>query len=340
MNKGQTVYLPGVRVGIGAVLVIALALIMNEPEVEPLVQSSQPQPTIIVSSDSATKQDTSSAMLKSDDLAPSLAGTHHGVQLRSHNQSLIITASLKDLFDYYLSAAGEDSLEKIRDRVSKDLAKQLRGNALEQALEIWNNYLAYKGELVQFDQQFQATSARPDKLQHLQVLQQRQLALLALQDQILGANTAAILFAFDRQLDNYTLAKAELLASDLSAEQIQQRLINLSAQLPIATVQNLGRNEKQKQLMLIDQNEYLTEQQKYHLRVNQVGAAAASRLQKLDEGRRLWQQRIYDFIQQKEQLADASLAVEEYQSSLDKLYNQHFTPAEQLRARALTANRE
>jgi lipase chaperone LimK len=339
MNKGQTVYLPGVRVGIGAVLVIALALVMSEPEVESSVQASQAQKTHGVSSDSVTEPD-SSEILKSDELAPSLVGTHHGVQLRSHNQALIITASLKDLFDYYLSAAGEDSLEKIRDRVSKDLAKQLRGKALAQAMEIWNNYLVYKGELVQFDQQFPANSAQPDKLQHLQVLQQRQLALLALQDQILGANTAAILFAFDRQLDNYTLAKAELLASDLSDEQVQQRLINLYAQLPIATVQSLGRNEKQKQLMLIDQNEYLSEQQKYHLRVNQVGAAAASRLQKLDEGRRLWQQRIYDFIQQKEQLADASLAANEYQASLDKLYNQHFAPEEQLRARALTANHE
>jgi lipase chaperone LimK len=92
--------------------------------------------------------------------------------------------------------------------------------------------------------------------------------------------------------------------------------------------------------MLINKNEFLTEQQKYHLRVTQVGAAAASRLQKLDQERLLWQQRISDFIQQKEQLSDANLAAEEYQVSLDKLYNQHFTPEEQLRARAVSAHRE
>lgn len=340
MNKGQSLHRLGVGIGAVLVIVLALILIMSEAEVDTVMQASPIQHAYDVTSNSSRKVDPSREVLKVDDLAPSLAGTHHGVQLRSHDQKFIVTASLKDLFDYYLSAAGEDSLEKIQDRVAKALAKQLRGEPLAQGLEIWGNYLAYKSALVQFDQQFPTHTPRSDKLKHLQLLQQRQLALIALQDQILGANTAAILFAFDRQLDNYTLAKAELLASNLTEEQVQQRLINLSAQLPIATVESLGRNEQQKQLMLINKNEFLTEQQKYHLRANQVGAAAASRLQKLDQQRLLWQQRISDFVQQKEQLSDANLAAEEYQVSLDKLYNQHFTPEEQLRARAVSAHRE
>ncbi|MEH6450908.1 MAG: lipase secretion chaperone [Oleispira sp.] len=277
---------------------------------------------------------------KGTDLASSLTGTHHGVHLKSRNQQLIVTASLKDLFDYYLSAAGEESTDEIDQRIQKELARQLDAAALAQAMSIWNDYLTYKHELVKFDQQYPAYSSQPEKSKQLQLLQQRQLALIALQDQLFGANIAQVLFNFDRQLDGHTLEKAALLASDLSAEQIQQRLINLSAQLPIETVVSLQRNNQQKTLVEINQKEGLSAQQKYQQREQQVGAAAASRLQVLDEVRAAWEIRMITFKQQKQQLEQAGLANEEYKVSLDKLYNQHFAPEERLRARALSSNHE
>ena len=276
----------------------------------------------------------------SQTLPRSLQGTHHGVTLKSHNHQFIVTASLKDLFDYYLSTAGEDSFEDIENRILADLARQLNGDALDQVNAIWKNYVAYKKQLVQFDQQFPANSEEKMVLEQLQFLQQRQMALIALQDQVLTPQVAEILFAFDRKLDQLTLEKAELLASDLTSEQKQQGLINLQAQLPIDALQGVRRNQQQQTLLLIDEDQTLTVQQKFQLRLEQVGAGAASRLQKLDEERKHWQQRIVEFKQQKRRLQNSGLASEEYRESLDKLYTQHFAPSEQLRARALTSRDE
>jgi lipase chaperone LimK len=336
MNKRHTVYL------ISAVLVTALAVFMNKTDTPQVIFSeyTKSNDSAVTSEKIAQINDTLILAGKGTDLVSSLTGTHHGVRLKSRNQQLIVTASLKDLFDYYLSAAGEESTEEIDQRIQQELARQLEAEALAQAMSIWHDYLAYKSELVEFDQQYPAHSSQPEKSKQLQLLQQRQLALIALQDQIFGANIAQVLFNFDRQLDGHTLEKAALLASDLSAEQIQQRLINLSAQLPIETVVSLQRNNQQKVLVEIDQQEGLSAQQKYQKREQQVGAAAASRLQVLDEKRAVWNTKMLIFKQQKQQLEQAGLANEEFITSLDKLYNQHFAPEERLRARALSSNRE
>jgi lipase chaperone LimK len=336
IKQRHTVYL------MTAVLVTALAVVMNQTDIPRITSSeySNNDDSAVTSERVAEISGPLILASKDTDLASSLTGTHHGVHLKSRNQQLIVTASLKDLFDYYLSAAGEESTEDIDQRIQQELARQLEAEALAQAMSIWNDYLNYKNQLVEFDQQYSAHSSQPEKSKQLQLLQQRQLALIALQDQIFGAKIANILFNFDRQLDGHTLEKAELLASDLSAEQIQQRLINLSAQLPIATVLNLQRNNQQKALVEIDQQEGLSAQQKYQKREQQVGSAAASRLQVLDEKRAVWKTKMLIFKQQKEQLEQAGLAQEEYIISLDKLYSQHFAPEERLRARALSSNRE
>lgn len=269
-------------------------------------------------------------------LPSSLKGTSHGVTLVSHLGELLITASLKDLFDYYLSASGEESTEEINDRVEKDLSSQLTDLALEQALNIWRHYILYKSSLVEFDQQYQIDIASLSQVEHLAFLQQRQQSLIALQDQIFSASTAEILFKFDRQLDNHTLEKAKILASDLTEEQKRQWLINLDAQLPIETVLSNERIEKQKHLLAISQEHNLTDEQRYRLRAEQVGEAAASRLQLLDIERSEWKQRISVFIEKKQVLLESGLAPKDYKASLEKLYQKNFSPEEQLRAKALT----
>lgn len=337
MNKRQSVYL------LGALLVTAMALIQTvnfKPLNEPLDMAEDMRNVAddrLTAINSFTVQGDTTSL---NSRPASLVNTHHGVTLRAHNNSFIVTASLKDLFDYYLSAAGEEDIDQISQRVENDLEQQLAGGALDKALSIWFDYLTYKKELLDFEQQYPANPEEKSKLKQLQFLQQRQLALIALQDQIFTAQVAEILFSFDRKIDGLTLEKAELLASDLTPEQKQQALINIQAQLPISALQGVQRNNTQQTLLAIDQDDSLSEQEKYQLRSQQVGAAAATRLQELDKKRALWQERVSQFKRQKSQLMNSALADEEYEKSLAKLYTQHFTPAEQLRARALTSSDE
>lgn len=321
---------------IGATLLAVLAYINHQPELNVMLAADNIE--AVTNADFIADKifDTISEAPSKDTLPSSLQGTSHGVTLTVHQDNLVITARLKDLFDYYLSAAGEETIAQISRRVELDFSSQLSALALQQALAIWQNYISYKTALVDLDQQYSANTHSLDKNQHLQILQQRQLSLIALQDQIFSASIAQILFSFDRQLDNHTLEKSAILASDMSAQAKQQSLINLNAQLPIEVTVSIKRNAQQKHLLDIDDVEGLTSEQKYNLRAQQVGEAAANRLQQLDEKRERWQQRINDFILQKQQLLEAELAEADYSIGLEALYQQNFASEEQLRAKALT----
>lgn len=321
---------------IGATLLAVLAYINYQPELNVMLAADNIETVASADYISDKQFDTVSEALSKDTLPSSLQGTSHGVTLTVHQDNLVITSRLKDLFDYYLSAAGEETIAQISRRVELDLSSQLTALALQQALAIWQNYISYKTALVDLDQQYSANTHALDKYQHLQILQQRQLSLIALQDQIFSASIAQILFSFDRQLDNHTLEKSGILASDMSAQAKQQSLINLNAQLPIEVTLSMKRNEQQERLLEIDDVEGLTSEQKYNLRAQQVGEAAANRLQQLDEKRQRWQQRINDFILQKQQLLEAELAEVDYRIGLEALYQQNFASEEQLRAKALT----
>ena len=265
----------------------------------------------------------------------SLAGTHHGVALASRDGELIVTAALRDLFDYYLSAIGEVSQAQLVAKIEQDLQNQLAGRGLEQALIILNNYLSYKTELIEFDKQYPANKKATDA-EKVDYLTKRQLALVALQDAQMGFQVAQVFFEYDRTMDEHNLAKSRILLSDMSQESKDQALINLNAQLPFDAFQHQQRNHKQKQLMAIEAEAHLSEQQKFQQRSEVVGEAAANRLAVLDKQRAEWQGRLNKFQQELNTLRAAGMAEEDFSAAYEKLLNQHFEIHEQLRAKALT----
>jgi len=265
----------------------------------------------------------------------SLKGTHHGVRLANRNGQLIVTAALRDLFDYYLSAAGEKTHQQIVERIEADLYQQLSDTALQQALNILASYLDYKTALLTFNQQYPANMATTDG-QQIEHLTKRQQALVALQDEKLGAQVAQVFFEYDRTMDEHTLAKAQILLSDMTADGKQQALLNLNAQLPFDAFQHQQRNSKQQQLMAIELDTGLSEQQKFQQRSEVVGEAAANRLAELDKQRAEWRGRLIKFQQELNTLIEARMAAEDYEAAYQKLLDQHFESHEQLRAKALT----
>jgi len=265
----------------------------------------------------------------------SLEGTHHGVELASRNGDLIITAALRDLFEYYLSAVGEKSHQQLIARIEADLKNQLLGPALQQALDILKNYIAYKTALVEFDEQYPANLKASDA-EKVDYLAKRQQNLEALQDEHMGPEVAQIFFAYDRTMDSHNLEKSRILLSDMSQESKDQALINLNAQLPFDAFQHQQRNSKQHRLMDIESESDLTAQQKFEQRSAVVGEAAANRLAELDKQRAQWQSRLDIFQQEVDSLKAAKMAKKDYEAAYQKLLEQHFASHEQLRAKALT----
>ena len=294
-------------------------------------------------SDALTAQPTAAGYPESTLLKPvlpqpaSLQGSRHGVRLLSLGGELVLTSGLRDLFDYYLSTLGELSLHDIRLLVEQALAQQLASAPLAQALQIYDNYLRYREALQSFDDEY-AADREASKAQQLMQLQQRQQALILLQDQMLGAEVAQVLFAQDRQLDDYTLEKARLLQADISAEQRAQALANLQASLPAEVVEHQQRNLRQSALMAIGEAQ-LTPAERYQRRADVAGEAVAQRLAQLDAEQLHWQQRLDEAALALAGMQQAGLSGNDYQQAFDQLLQQQFSTAERLRARVLLNRR-
>jgi len=306
----------------------AVFLLSQNPEVEI-------SPTVSVADSALQIKPMVPVEIERQPLPPSLQGTSHGVRLVSRDGELLVTSALRDLFDYYLSATGELPLDDIRQRIEQELMQQLgSGSALSEATNILQDYLDYKTQLQVFEQQYQADPQATTE-QQLAFFRERQQALQQLQNNTLGHGVADIFFAFDRQLDDHTLAKAQILNSDLSEEGKQQALINLQAELPIQMQLHQQRNQQQAELVAIDQTGDLSAEEKFRQREAVAGAEAAQRLAQLDEQRAQWQRRLARFRQDIDQLKQSGASQADFADAYQVLLEQQFHSDEQARAKAL-----
>lgn len=263
-----------------------------------------------------------------------LPNSEHGIFLTSHSDSLVITVGLRKLFDFYLSSIKDISNEEMFNNIKANLKQQLSDNSLQQALAILDNYYTYKISLVEFDQEYPADT-QEKTLANLALLTERNNALLALQDRTLTPTIAEIFFIQRRQLDSHTLAKANILLSDLSEDGKEQALINLNAQQPLEVIQQQKRVAQQAELIAIGSNPDLTKEQKFIYYTEAVGEDAAIRLRDLNQQRALWNSRLDTFRTKQQSLKDSGLAEDDYEESYQRILINLFEPHEQARAEAL-----
>lgn len=262
------------------------------------------------------------------------SNSEHGVNLTTYSDNLITTIALKKLFDFYLSSITKFSKEEKFDNIKADLEQQLSGTSLQQALTILENYFAYKMALVEFDKDYPVGSQQQTS-DNLARLTERNNALQALQDRILGPKIAEIFFSQRRRLDNHTLAKANIILSELSDNGKEQALINLNAQQPMQIILQQKRDIQQAKLIAINGNSDLTEEEKFVHYSETVGEDAAIRLRELDQQRSEWNLRLEAFRNKQQELKDSGLANEDYTASYRDILNKLFEPHEQARAEAL-----
>ena len=82
--------------------------------------------------------------------------------------SLIINKKILHLFEFYLSAMGEESIEVIITRIKSSLREQLTAQALDEALHILEGYLQYRNEITAIKQEYnQAIGANDYSLEHV-----------------------------------------------------------------------------------------------------------------------------------------------------------------------------
>jgi lipase chaperone LimK len=233
------------------------------------------------------------------------------------------------LFDYFLSASGEEPLGVLVARIRVEIDRRLPPDAAPDAHRLLDRYLEYR-ERVRALAEAGPAGDLDDRIAELHEIRV----------EIFGEETASALFAREESVDAVAVDRLELSSrEDLSPAEREQRLADLEADLPPAE-----RARRREARVALDLRRVETEAlangassaDLQALRESAVGADAAERLAALDRSRAEWRGRLDSFREARAAIeADASLDEAARARAIASLRAESFTEPELLRVDAL-----
>lgn len=267
-----------------------------------------------------------------DQLPASLEGTSEpgGWAITDRFGNLVPTGELRQLFEYYLSALGEEDLSQLVARIQLALSV-LEEPARGQALDTLGRYLDYKLALSDLEAAYgEAGGAGPGELER------RMLEIQALRRTWMDADTADAFFADDEAIDHYQLRKRSIgTDSSLTDEQREKAFAEAEMALPESLRQarkntrKFARYEQARETMANDPEALRAWRQQ------EFGDEAAQRLEALDAEQKDWNRRWQSYAEERDALKASGLADPEKEKSLSQLREKYFSETERIRARAL-----
>lgn len=249
---------------------------------------------------------------------------------------LKITNGIRRLFDYFLSATGEEPLETILARIRAYIRHKLPAGPAAEAEQLLDAYIAYKRGLDGIQQVAPPVGGQID----LQAVKYQMQQVGALRSQYFSAEVIAAFFADEDAYDRYTLARLEVMQDrQLSAAARAQQLAALEQQLPPALQESLKAiNQYQNLQALTDdwQKRGGSPAELRQIRENLVGPEAADRLENLDRERAQWSQRMSAWLAERAAiLANPALGDQDRQMQVSAARQQRFQVSEILRVESL-----
>lgn len=309
-----------------------VALFVNKDEIFIAENSSQ------IPSDSQSKL--ASKQPESDplrNLPNSLKLTQVDGQLEVDDEgNLIISAQVKNLFDYFLMTLGEENLDEILNRINAHLVNELEEPALSQAQNILAQYLDYKNNMVTLNQSY---NDQAGLLGGEFEMLQRQLDMQArLRRESMEPEIVEAFFSFDETYDQWSLERLKIGADEsLSFDEKKERLSQMEKDLPEEMrVLQEGQFQPQEFRQLQKAQAFSNEEEKYSFYQQQYGDDAAQRLQLLDSKRQQWQVRLDNYFEQKDAILSVEgLDQEDRDEAVRDLIEASFSDNEQRRLMAL-----
>ncbi|HYD50734.1 MAG TPA: lipase secretion chaperone [Terriglobales bacterium] len=243
------------------------------------------------------------------------------------NGGLLPSPEVRKFFDYFLSAAGEETAQHTYTRIVGAIRARLRGAAATEAVALLDRYIEYRRRLRQLYQRDGAATTD---------LVARLAEVRAIRRAVLGEAAAAAMFGEEERVQEIALQRRALIAdATLSEAQKEQRLNQLEADLPepvrAAAAESLAplrlqRDEAELRAAGGDENEIRS------LRESYFGAEAAERLARLDGEEARWQERVAAYQQARRALlARSDFDDAARQRALDQLLRERFSATERLR---------
>src|SRR5690606_1689885 len=241
--------------------------------------------------------------------------------------NLIITQEVRHLFDYFLAAIGEEPLERTLGRLQDYIDATLQSPAREQARALLDQYLDYKRQLVQLEQDLPQFTT-------LEGLRNRERAVQALRARIFSQEAHQAFFASEEGLNRFTLERLAIRQdANLSDAQKAAAIDRLRESLPEELRDHVL---PQLQQELRAQTERLgpeaTPEQIRGLGEQLVGAEATRRLEEVDAQRQQWRERLRDFLAERRRLEEhPGLSPADRETAIQALVGERFDERERLR---------
>jgi lipase chaperone LimK len=249
--------------------------------------------------------------------------------------NLIVGMELKDLFELYLSAMGEEMLDDILLRIQNALALQLSAPALAQGYDALKRFIDYKVELANLEQQ-----PRDNTLSELDNIRRQKEILTTIQQEYFTPIESDALFAAEAEYDAFMLDHLTIQQNtELTAIEKQQQVNALEASLPEDI--RVGRERTMAPARIYQQANVMRSEGKtsadiYQMRAQSLGEDAAIALAALDQTRDQWQQRLDAFNATYNSISASGLSETDQETAVNALLARDFDATESIRVRALT----
>lgn len=352
-NNRRPAYLPIAIIAVVIIAIAAAVIMWFKPDNKPMAtqQSLSASPTDTYEStlstalnseqteQTALAQNQSAFVTGLERLPRSLKGTQvDGEIIIDENKQLVVTEGLRRLFDYFLSAIGEEDEAVIFARVESYIRHHTPEPAASQAVAIFGKYVAYLKALPEIEKRYgnlQLQATKSGELDLNAIAQQKQ-DVARLRQQYFDKTTIEAFFGASDSYDDYSMEMVRINQNEqMSEAQKQAARQDYVSRLPDGAIKtNILQQANLNELMA------RTERMKaagaspealYNMRRELVGAPAAERLAQVDQEDANFDQRFTQYETQKAQLLSQSANPVAAQSQIEQLEQQLFDDAERKR---------
>lgn len=272
-----------------------------------------------------------------ENLPASLQGTEvDGALEVDADGHLLINNAVRRVFDYFLTAVGEEPLDTVLARLRAYIRDQLPPAAAAEAESMLAGYLAYKEALAGMGDAGQPAGGRVDAATVRANLAQAR----ALRVDHMPAAVADAFYADEDAMNDYMLDRVLILQdTQLTPAERATRLAAREAQLPASLREATHTVNQYQDLQVLTrdwQERRGTDAELREIRENLLGAEAADRLEALARERAEWDGRMAAWLRARAAVQAATgLAEADRQRQVDQLRAEHFRDEELPRVQAL-----
>ncbi|KIF80616.1 lipase secretion chaperone [Noviherbaspirillum autotrophicum] len=247
------------------------------------------------------------------------------------DDQLVVDAELPRMFDYYLAALGEKSLDEIRAEIERQLDQRLKPNAAAQAKQLLARYLDFKRDLITVEKDLQAGVAGNG----IDAIKARLEAIRQSRLRFFSPEEVQAMFGLEDAYDRYNVEQYEIAQNKtLTDEQKKEKLAALDMAMPPEL-----RKEQEAPLAVVKLEESVqqlrtngaSDDDVYRMRAAALTPEAAARLAEVDRDEAAWKSRISDYLAERSKLLNANTLDTERQSAIQQLRDSRFNQQEQMR---------